>query len=106
MFCTVMRGDSDETGSWNTIWILVRSVFSSSPLAPSTSIGPWPLLKATLPLSGVTARINDLADGGLAAAAFADQAEAFAAPDVEADAVDGAHRRVGVLAEPARFRGS
>src|SRR5262249_52341401 len=44
---------------------------------------------------------DDLADGRLAAATLADQAEAFAAPDVEADPVDGAHRRSAALAEPA-----
>ena len=98
-----MRGDSDETGSWNTIWILVRSVFSLSPSALEHVDRPVAVVEG----DGAAVRRHrahqDLADRGLAAAAFADQAEAFAAPDVEADAVDGAHRRLGVLAEPAGF---
>jgi hypothetical protein len=57
MFCTVMRGDSDDTGSWNTIWIFERSALRSSPAAERTSIGPWPLSNVTLPASGVTARM-------------------------------------------------
>ena len=42
------------SGSW------CAASCSSSPLAASTSIGPWPLSKVTVPLSGVTARIRIL----------------------------------------------
>ena len=40
-----MRGDSDDTGSWKTIWIFVRRVRKAAPSAANTSIGPSLLLK-------------------------------------------------------------
>jgi len=58
MFCTVMRGDSDDTGSWNNHLDPVRSVFRLSPLADKhVDRRPWPLSNTTLPASGVTARM-------------------------------------------------
>ncbi len=87
-----MRGDSDETGSWNTIWISARSVPAVRPLGVEDVDGARCAVEDDRAGVGRDRAHQDLAECGFAAAAFADEPETFAAPHVEADAVHGADR--------------
>jgi hypothetical protein len=56
---TVMRGLSEENGSWKTIWMRVRKRFRSRRSAPArrSARGSW---KITWPESAVTPRMSSL----------------------------------------------
>jgi len=91
----VMRGFSEPTGSWKMICILRRSRFISAEPARRTSA----------PRSGRSGGGGDeaeerAADGRLAAAGLADEAERLTGGEVEADAVDGFDISDGALQRP------
>ena len=96
-----MRGESDETGSWKII--CTRGPEGAQRLALAArvrSTRSLAVVEDDLAGIGRDGAHDDLADRGLAAAALADEAEAFAAPDVEADIVDGLDdSRLRALAE-------
>ena len=91
---TRMRGSSEAIGSWKIICTSRRTALrrrrGRRGLRPAISIVP---AKGTRPAMA-------LGDRGLAAAAFADQRQGLAGPDVEADALDGVDA-VGDAAEEA-----
>ena len=90
----VKRGLRLSVGSWNTIWMRLRSGSRANCLAgmpPMSS--PSNMMQ---PVGLVDQPHHHRRGGRLAAAGFADQADALAAIDGEADAVDGAeHLRLG-----------
>ena len=94
---TVMRGFSDEYGSWKTIWMSARYGRIARRLKRARSAGPEAALieNLALDLDAVTHRAQDVddgaADGRLAAAGFADEPERLAATERERDAVDRSH---------------
>ena len=86
----VKRGLRLSVGSWNTIWMRLRSgslANSLAGIAPMSSPS-----KMMVPQVLIEQPHHHHRGRGLAAAGFADQADAFAALDREADAVDGAER--------------
>ena len=97
---TVLRGFSDEYGSWKIICISRRSAFSSAPLMCAIS-RPSNLIE---PAVGLHQPQQQPRGRRLAAAGLAHEPERLAAHDVERDAVDGLHR-ADLAAEEAR-RGS
>ncbi len=95
-----VRGSSDAYGSWKMICIRRRYGRRSAPLSCVMSV-PSNMME---PAGGVDEPQQQPADGGLAAARFAHQAERLAAPDDEVDAVHGAHLRHGPLEHPGAHR--
>ena len=85
---TVSRGLSDPYGSWKTICTLRRKAAARA----GGSAGSSSPSKPMRPRSGSISSQDQPPGGGLAAARLAHQPERLPAPDVEADAVDGAHR--------------
>ena len=93
---SVMRGLSDENGSWKIICISRRSARSSAGRSRPISITEPPATRMKIsPAVGSMARRMHRAGGGLPAAALADQAQRLPLVDVKVDAVhraDVAHR--------------
>ena len=84
---TVLRGFSDEYGSWKIICISRRSAFRSSPVA----VGDLLALEADRAGRRLEQAHEQPRGRRLAAAGLADDAERLAAHDVEGDAVDRLH---------------
>ena len=84
---TVLRGFSDEYGSWKIICISRRSSISCLAL----DVGDLLALELDRAAGRVEQPQQQAAGGRLAAAGLADEAERLAALDVERDAVDGVH---------------
>ena len=95
--CTVMRGLSDEYGSWKTICTRRRSAaraLGGATWPPTSDLARGRLVEAD----------DAAAERGLAAARLADEAERLAARDREVDAIDGAQHVDRGLAQAARER--
>ena len=84
---TVMRGFSDEYGSWKMICIRRRVLRSSEPLQLAEVDALEPHAALDLRAGAVEQAEDGPARGRLAAARLADEAERLSAPDLEGDAV-------------------
>ena len=89
---SVMRGLSEPNGSWKIIWISLRNGPSSLADIGARSTTVSSRVRYSTCAAGRVDRAQDAArGGGLAAAAFADQAERLALLHGEAHVVDRAH---------------
>ena len=87
---TVCRGSSDEYGSWKTIWTWRCSAGRSPGSTPATLIEP---------AAGGLEPDHATGQSRLARAGFANQANAFSLPDLEADAPEGFSRPAATVGE-------
>ena len=101
MSATVMRGLSDENGSWKTICISPRELAQPARAGAPRS---WPS-NVTEPAVGSISRISMRPTRGLAAAGLADDGQRLALLDRERHAVHGADDR-RLLEQAAAARGN